>query len=316
MKRVWQAGGFLLAIALIAYFMWFSWHNLDLRALADVLRKPRTILALLVASALYMMIYPMTGVAWRGLLRRQGQLWESGELTWLISITQLAKYLPGNIAQHASRAGLSLRRGMPMQPYAATVVQETLLACAASIIVGTAFLAMNAALPSLSRYGGILGVMFICSVAGVALLCMEVPRGLRDTSSVLARRLLRLIGPFPGAATTLKALAAYSVNYMLIGLGIWGLALALGMADSVSYTIATAAFALSWILGFLAPGAPAGLGAREGIMVLVLQGQGSDDQIVQLVLLTRAATMTGDALVFSCAAFYSKHIKPRTSVSE
>ena len=48
MKRVWQAGGFLLAIALIAYFMWFSWHNLDLRALADVLRKPRTILALLV----------------------------------------------------------------------------------------------------------------------------------------------------------------------------------------------------------------------------------------------------------------------------
>src|SRR3546814_11891689 len=79
------------------------------------------------------------------------------------------------------------------------------------------------------------------------------------------------MGGLPGPGATLIAVTIYAGNYLLIGLGIWLLAIALGMAHEIDYAMATSAFALSWILGFLAPGAPAGLGAREGLMVLILQ---------------------------------------------
>src|SRR3546814_10111891 len=74
------------------------------------------------------------------------------------------------------------------------------------------------------------------------------------------------MGGLPGPGATLIAVTIYAGNYLLIGLGIWLLAIALGMAHEIDYAMATSAFALSWILGFLAPGAPAGLGAREGLM--------------------------------------------------
>src|SRR3546814_20503050 len=113
--------------------------------------------------------------------------------------------------------------------------------------------------------------------------------------------------PVPGA--TRIAVTNYAGNYLLIGLGIWLLAIALGMAHEIDYAMATSAFALSWILGFLAPGAPAGLGAREGLMVLILQGQGNNDHVAQIVLLDRAANKRADLLALRFAALYSKYPK-------
>ena len=87
----------------------------------------------------------------------------------------------------------------------------------------------------------------------------------------------------------------------MVGVGIWLLAVALGLGGQINFPLATAAFALSWALGFLAPGAPAGLGAREGIMLLILQGHGDTDKILLLVLLSRTVSMAGDFLTFLLA---------------
>ncbi|MCL2524510.1 MAG: flippase-like domain-containing protein [Betaproteobacteria bacterium] len=316
MKRLWRLCGLLLAIGLIAYFLWFSWQSLDLHTLAITLKNPGTLLALLLATLCYMTIYPITGMAWRQLLLRQGQSWRSGELTLLICITQLAKYIPGNIAQHASRAALALKHGMPIQPYASSVIQETLLASAASVIVGAALLVPGASASNLAEYRWALLLLLIGSGIGILLLCVDLPISKLRANDSLIRRLIRMIGGLPGPAATLKTLAAYACNYLMIGLGIWLLAMALDMADGINYALATSAFALSWVLGFLAPGAPAGLGAREGIMALILQGHGSNDQIVQLVLLARVASMSGDLLAFGCAAMYSNFVKPKISPFE
>src|SRR3546814_12372273 len=97
------------------------------------------------------------------------------------------------------------------------------------------------------------------------------------------------MGGLPGPGATLIAVTIYAGNYLLIGLGIWLLAIALGMAHEIDYAMATSAFALPWILGFLAPGAPAGLGAREGRMVLLFKVQGNTDHVAQLVLLALPA---------------------------
>jgi uncharacterized membrane protein YbhN (UPF0104 family) len=61
----------------------------------------------------------------------------------------------------------------------------------------------------------------------------------------------------------------------------------------------TGAFASSWILGFVAPGAPAGLGIREAILSAWLSGALPAEQVVLLVVVLRIATTLGD--LFSLA---------------
>src|SRR3546814_19452407 len=114
------------------------------------------------------------------------------------------------------------------------------------------------------------------------------------------------MGGLPGPGATLIAVTIYAGNYLLIGLAIWLLAIALGMAHELEYAMATSAFPLSWILGFLAPGAPAGLGAPEGRMVLLLPGQGSNDHIANIVQLARTSRKGEDLRSVRFAAKFGK----------
>jgi glycosyltransferase 2 family protein len=59
------------------------------------------------------------------------------------------------------------------------------------------------------------------------------------------------------------------------------------------------AFASSWILGFVAPGAPAGLGVREAILSAWLTGVLPPTQAVLLIVTLRIATTVGDLANFA-----------------
>ncbi|MCD9086158.1 YbhN family protein [Stenotrophomonas sp. SY1] len=298
MKLAWRLLSLLAATVLTGYFFWFCWKHLDLSLLKATLSDASTIIALALASLCYAMIYPLSGVAWRQLLLRQGHKHDSIQLSSLMGATQLAKYIPGNVAQHICRVTLSLKQGIPMPAYAGTVIQETILAAAASILVGALLLAPNAWRPEISGHMPLVLVALLASCTGILLLCIDVPTKNLSTNGRFDK-LLYWMGGLPGPITTFKALSAYCLNYLAIGLGIWLLALAIGVDGNISYAVATSSFAIAWILGFLAPGAPAGLGAREGIMLLILKGHGSNDQIIQLVMLARASSMLGDLLAFA-----------------
>src|SRR3546814_12816688 len=126
-------------------------------------------------------------------------------------------------------------------------------------------------------------------------------------------RLVHVVRGLSGPGGTMIAGTIFSGIYLLIGLGIWFLQSALGIAYEIDYAMARTAFAHSLILEFLALGALAGLGAREGLMVLILQGQGNNDHVAQIVLLARAASMGADLLAFSFAALYSNSAKQEPS---
>lgn len=305
MKHLWRLASGVLAIGLIAYFFWFCFKNLDLVLLAAILRSPANLATLGFATACYMAIYPLTGWAWRQLLKRQDEDRSARLLTQWIGLTQLAKYIPGNIAQHAGRAAISLRHGMRLHTFLTSTAQEMLLALAASIIVGAAALALGNAWAAQPQLQWLLYLLIAGSSAGILLFCIDLPANRIPHAAHRAWKLLRMIGGLPGAPTTLKVLTAYSINYLMIGLGIWVLANAIGISDGINYSMAVAAFSLSWALGFLAPGSPAGLGAREGIMLLILQPVAPAEHVAALVLLARLSSMCGDLLTFAIAAIFT-----------
>jgi hypothetical protein len=302
MRLVWRLASFVAAICLIAYFVWYLTQHLDVHGVVAALASPAVLAALVLASLCCALVYPATGWAWRQLLLRKGEHWSSLDLGRIIGLTQLAKYLPGNIAQHATRAALALKSGMPVRSYVSSVFQETILAVAASAIVGTAFIAISAVSGGIAD--GLLphrwALLLVCAmcIACVGVALMDFSPGAAPEG--LISRWADKLGGLPGPVAGSRAFVVYTANYLVIGGGIWAIAQAMGLA-SVDYGLATAAFALSWIVGFVVPGAPAGLGAREGTMVLILQHQGPSDQIALLVLLSRAASMLGDLAVFLIA---------------
>lgn len=294
---------YLIALSLAGYFVLSAFRALDIGAITKVLSSPPQVMAILLAACLYASIIPVTGWAWRQLLAGQSERWTVRDLTIILGLTQLAKYVPGNMAQHAARATLALRAGMDARAYFSTLAQETLLAVAASLIVGLALLAWSghriAQFPpsaSIALYSAaaVLGIIIVV-LASTRLGPVELRR-----RGGWVRRALALAGGLPGPSITLFALAAYVSNYLIIGIGLWLISTCYGA--QLSFALVTAAFSLAWVLGFLAPGAPAGLGAREGIMLLLLHGTASPDHLTIFVLLARVVTILGDMLCFSVAS--------------
>ena len=59
----------------------------------------------------------------------------------------------------------------------------------------------------------------------------------------------------------------------------------------------------AWIIGFVTPGAPGGIGIREGVMLFVC-GDEHSDKIVLFVLVMRIASVLADVTAFAIGKIY------------
>ena len=247
------------------------------------------------------MVVPLSSWAWRELLGSVHQCNSVLELSGIMGATQIAKYLPGNVAQHASRAVISLSRGMPADAFLMTTVVETLLSVVAAVMVTVAFLAFFAS--NLSALPEELRRALPWLALALPMATLLVPWGLailiRQSSkrwAWLGRRIRG--GDVPRWSAQCLALAAYTANYLLIGVGFLAVARSVGVEPSLGYFELTAAFAASWVVGFFAPGIPAGLGVREGVMAMMLIGDASNEALLGAIAIMRIATIAGDFLWF------------------
>lgn len=306
--------GWPVAVAVVGYFIWFAFRTFRLQDLSS-LATPKAIVAILVAACLYALIIPISGAAWMILLRRQGEAWSPARLASILAVTQLAKYIPGGIAQPVGRAAMSVRHGMALRAFTVTVIQESVLAIAASIVVGVSLLSLSplgiAQLPA-----GYRNIVFLGAAAAGATVLLFASGATWLPRWVKSRRWLSTaflaIGPAPGISTTLVVSFAYCLNYLAIGLGVWAIGQALGLGVSGNYGLLTGAFSLAWLLGFVVPGAPAGLGVREGTMTLLLAHAVPQYQILVLVVAVRIATFAGDGICFAVGYWGARHMDRET----
>lgn len=297
MKSCLRTLGLVVGSALLLYFVYFFTFSFDWGALRRFVSWPAA-LAWLAATLLYCAVVPISAMAWQQLLPK-GRKRALGELCGIMGATQLAKYVPGNVAQFVGRSALSLGKGMSLPDFFASVTVETLLAVMAGLIIGMWGAGVSMEFPAHAwvRHG------LPWLVAGLAVAVLVMPRFLDalERSMKHSRWLPRVVAlrtSLPGYPGQAFALAAYCCNYLLIGLGLGLLSGAVGLP--FGYAELTAAFTLSWLIGFFSPGMPAGIGAREGAMVLLLGGSGSGNgELAGIVLAMRLVTITGDFAWFA-----------------
>jgi uncharacterized membrane protein YbhN (UPF0104 family) len=65
------------------------------------------------------------------------------------------------------------------------------------------------------------------------------------------------------------------------------------------------AFVVAWLVGLVTPGAPAGVGVRELVLMALLKGLVPEDDLLMAVLLSRVVTVGGDGLFFLVVSLFS-----------
>lgn len=296
MKRWLRLTGLLVMIGATAasiYVIAGSWRGQDLSTYAT----PGSAAGVASALAFYVVGVMLSALAWRQLLVGMGALNPWTELCGIISATQIGKYLPGNVAHHLGRGALSLNRGISAVQLITTGLAEIALLALASVAVGGVALVLSGRMALLGDLGdlGIVGLVLAAAVlviGGLAALRLAAPWLIRRFTPRLAQSpgTTRLPGPVPIA----RAFALYCVVYLTFGLGIIAMSRLLLPGMEPQGWLLMAAFSLAWIIGFATPGAPAGVGVREAVMLLLLSEAYAPADASAIVLAIRIATTLGD----------------------
>ena len=209
----------------------------------------------------------------------------------LYAITQIMKYIPSNVVHFVSRHVTLRRRGVPHLALVATVFGE------AGILVGGACIAIVAIETDVltALYGRYFGVEALPVIAAIGLafcLCATLLglhglSGRRRISTDMHRQIVPRL---------LVALTAAAVFFAATALLISTLCRLL-LDDPAGFSTGAVAATLAgaWIIGFVVPGASAGIGVRETVVILLLSPAVGAGNAAVIATTYRIVTAGGDA---------------------
>ena len=263
-----RVGGWLVAAIVIIYVA---------RNLADGLRQLRAhplpehprwgLIAL--SGALFLAAHAVLVQTWRSVLA----CWDARLPFWsaarIWSVSNLGKYVPGKIWQIGAMSAMSRELGVSPIAASGSAILGTLVNVIAGLVVA---IISGRSLLELTRPGWGALATLIAIVAGGALLLAPfiVPR-FAPLVARLAGRDLQTTLP---VRAVVYALAGNVIAWLLYGLAFRELVLGIVGTPTGGYSEYLAAYTISYLCGYLAFFAPAGVGVREFFMLRVLEVAG------------------------------------------
>jgi hypothetical protein len=279
------------------FFVLHAVHNFD--KIPQLNWNLASITIALLSIVLLMIDIGIVGAIWHVLLRDNGILRSWRQTQTVYAISQFGKYLPGNVGHHVGRVVMAREIGIPVPITLNTMLIEMLWGV--GIAGGLAVLSLllfvdEQALGMQFKLGPIqLGL-------GVVLLLIMPWLGIGFLNRYLPGLLKRLTGNGVIATPRLSTALVVAVMFLLCFV-VMGLILKLqaqwlfGVTEGSVFEL-TCLFAVVWLAGYLVPGAPAGLGVREAMMVLLLSPVLGAGAAVGLGVTLRVTTTVGDGVTF------------------
>ncbi|MFP8780615.1 hypothetical protein [Hydrogenophaga sp. RWCD_12] len=241
-----------------------------------------TLVFLLVLLAVgYGLANVLLALAWRDILRELGAPLSVVRSVAVYGRSQIAKYAPGNVFHLAGRQVLGMAEGVPAQPLAKSIGLELglLVVCAIGLI-------------------GLLLQRWLASQVGALAWVVPAALAVVVVGAVWHWRWFRAG----------RALVAQSL-FLLFSAGVYWAVLASLAPEAVSRVpagVVPGAAIAAWLIGLVTPGAPAGLGVREAVMLLILGVWVPQADLVLAVLLARLVNIAGDVGFFLVALWLAR----------
>ncbi len=214
----------------------------------------------------------------------------SDDLVYIYGLTNIAKYLPGNIFHFAARQAAARTMDIPQKTAAAATSVEIVSLIVAAMLVGGVSLALFAESAIITDSLALFFNPTDYTSALIGLAVVAILIGVVISRSQTVREITKQLG---------KKLATHLTHsiifFLTVSLATVLLAMALDVSLKQSLVIA-GAFQVAWAMGFVLPGASAGLGVREAAFILVLGLVASQPEnlAIQIALIMRVINIFGD----------------------
>ncbi len=282
-------GWFLVAAAF--WYIGIKAYGTPAGAFSKILHARLAILAVLLCVAYSFMNIILAG-AWSIIALAVSE--KTAGLCGLIAVhlkTDVIKYLPGNVFHFAGRHLFSKETGLSQR---STLVSNVLEVCTVLSALGFSLVAFDLGNNVYSEVPNMICVpskSLIIIAAAMIFLFGIIISSIIKLDKYYHRNIL------------LPALIAL-VLYLAFFAGTSFLFLYLG--SSITEKIITIQefrtiavfFCVAWASGFMIPGAPGGLGVREGMLIMLLSPLWGDGNAIASAMLFRFITVAGDMLAF------------------
>lgn len=270
-----------VGLLLIGFALWFLGRELsnNWSSIGDWRPSNSVLLALGGLSLLYCTSLFLLAESWHRIIGVFGD--EPRRRTYLsLTSTQIARYLPGNVAHILGRAiwlrngpltGRELTRATAIEIAVTPTGAVFALACLVPFVVTNTHLTITVAIYTLA--------------ALVALSVLLLLRSRPKISTKLQCWIRRLVAPILLASVFMLLLGAiFAAILNLVG----EFPAALAMASAI----------VAWMAGYITPGVPGGIGIREATLVLLLNSGHSDENVILAAVLFRIVTTIGEVFCF------------------
>ncbi|MEX0385336.1 glycosyltransferase [Spiribacter pallidus] len=255
----------------------------------------------LFAIAVVPLTVSLVGIIWRALMRDQGVHVGVGAAVRIVAVSQIGKYLPGNVGHFLGRAALARAAGLPLGPALGTSLLEVLWTLALGFGLATITLVWLLDRPLEAGFSLLNnpGVILLLGVAS-AILPWPAIAALNRWLPGVARRLgnnapIALPRPVTALFTGTMLLGCFG----LLGLSVTAQLRALLGVETGGFLVFTLLFSTAWVAGYVVPGAPGGLGVREGLLLVLFSPVIGPGPAVALGISTRLLTTIGDGVAFA-----------------
>ena len=242
-------------------------------------------LPLAASTALGLAAMSLIGSLWSGMLRTRGHHAPGRKAMAWYFVGQLGKYVPGGIWPVVGRAEMSVRGGVERpDAYKAT---------------GLSLLTTYAAAPAAAGLGALLTGDRTVTGATVliAYVLLWADMGNAGFTAAVARILSRATRRdivFPPRNQFIGLVAAHVPAWVLMSLSTSVTANAFGARISVAEMLFVTS--LSWLVGFLVPGVPGGIGVRESVFTALAGPTVGAGLAVSLALASRVVFIAVDLI--------------------
>jgi len=215
--------------------------------------------------------------AWKNLLRHFGISVNSHWAIRVFGVSQLAKYVPGNIFHFVGRQALGLEAGLPAWPLAKSAFWE-------------------------------IGVLAITGSMFIILILPYFHQGLPVVFAVVFFATTVLTAAYISNAWISRWIAqalCWDVIFLasagLVFLFVLTLLLPAEPIAGPAIILVCGAYVVAWLTGLITPGAPAGVGIREVVLFALLHSIVNETALLTAIVFGRMVTVVGDVLFYLLA---------------
>lgn len=292
-KSLAQKAGTALVLISLLFLFYMLWKRG--KEIVSLIHTPGSYIIIVAGAILYVVISILLPFAWwTALSKFENRCPTFLTCYWIYNKTQIAKYLPGNVMHFVGR-----------QMLADKFKQSSVLIASAVEVLGLVLAALTIALLGVSFQANISIVQHhFWSLFGLAAIVLLVITSFifLQNSTWISKRVQKYF------AVTSKAFIKLFVTVCIVYLGyIIGIGVVFGCLSALLLEIKPDrmiwgtliwGYSFSWLIGFIVPGAPGGVGIREMGLTAILSTVTSSSEALAIALFFRIITVVGDLLSF------------------